>query len=252
MELTQVKGNLVELQCIMKFMSMGFECSTPYGNQAKYDILVDVGNEIIRVQCKKSRWVDDDKVSITFSTCSQTTNTQETTRHTYNSDVIDYFATCWGDNVFLIPVDECNSSKTLRIAPKTERTPSSVIMAEDYLVEKILGHLSIYHEKDFEESVLIKIKESSSIPTEKCIDCGKPVYKKNSRCVSCYLLYSRKVKNRPTREELKRLIRIKSFLEIGKSYNVSDNAVRKWCDSYNLPRKKSEMKKYSDEEWMLI
>lgn len=42
------------------------------------------------------------------------------------------------------------------------------------------------------------------------------------------------------------------FTTIGKKYNVSDNAVRKWCDKYNLPRKASEIKKYSDEEWELI
>ena len=59
MEFTQVKGNLVELQCIMKFISMGFECSLPYGNQAKYDILVDIGIEFLRVQCKKYHTVDD-------------------------------------------------------------------------------------------------------------------------------------------------------------------------------------------------
>ena len=30
---------------------------------------------------------------------------------------------------------------------------------------------------------------------------------------------------------------------------VSDNAIRKWCDSYNLPRKVSDIKKYTNEEW---
>jgi hypothetical protein len=35
-------------------------------------------------------------------------------------------------------------------------------------------------------------------------------------------------------------------------YDVSDNAIRKWCDAYNLPRKKSEIKKISDEDWEKI
>ena len=52
-----------------------------------------------------------------------------------------------------------------------------------------------------------------------------------------------------TLEELKNLIRTVSFLQIGRIYNVSDNAVRKWCDSYGLPRRSSEIKSYSDEEW---
>jgi hypothetical protein len=33
---------------------------------------------------------------------------------------------------------------------------------------------------------------------------------------------------------------------------MSDNAIRKWCDKFNLPRKKSDILKYSDEEWQKI
>ena len=32
-------------------------------------------------------------------------------------------------------------------------------------------------------------------------------------------------------------------------YDVTDNAVRKWCDKYNLPRKSREIKRFTDEEW---
>ena len=42
MEYTQSKGNLVELQCISKFIELGYECSIPYGNSAKYDFIADV------------------------------------------------------------------------------------------------------------------------------------------------------------------------------------------------------------------
>lgn len=57
---------------------------------------------------------------------------------------------------------------------------------------------------------------------------------------------------RPSREELKQLIRTKPFTQIGKIYGVSDNAIRKWCDFEKLPRKKNEINKYTDEEWALI
>ena len=55
-----------------------------------------------------------------------------------------------------------------------------------------------------------------------------------------------------TREELKGLIRNKPFTQIGKQFNVTDNAIRKWCDKFNLPRKKSDIQKYSVEEWSKI
>ena len=48
------------------------------------------------------------------------------------------------------------------------------------------------------------------------------------------------------------MIRIMPFTEIGKNYGVSDNAIRKWCDNYNLPRLVKEIKKYSEEEWNKI
>jgi Zn finger protein HypA/HybF involved in hydrogenase expression len=56
----------------------------------------------------------------------------------------------------------------------------------------------------------------------------------------------------PTREVLKKKIRTMSFLQIGKEYDVSDNAIRKWCDTYGLPRHASEIKSISDEDWEKI
>lgn len=55
---------------------------------------------------------------------------------------------------------------------------------------------------------------------------------------------------RPTREQLKELIRFKPFTQIGKDFGVSDNAVRKWCKSYNLPTKTSDIKSINSNDWI--
>lgn len=52
----------------------------------------------------------------------------------------------------------------------------------------------------------------------------------------------RKVKDRPSKEELDNLIHEKTFLEIGRIYGVSDKAITKWCKSYGLPYRKKDMK----------
>lgn len=84
-----------------------------------------------------------------------------------------------------------------------------------------------------------------------CVDCGKEISKKAVRCKECNSLHQRK-STRPSREELKKMIREKSFLEIGKEFGVSDNAIRKWCISENLPYKKNDIRKICDEDWEQI
>lgn len=93
-----------------------------------------------------------------------------------------------------------------------------------------------------------------------CTNCGKELNKKNSstKCSSCFakeLVYKEGnflIEERISREELKKLIRLKSFTEIGKDFNVTDNAVRKWCKYYNLPFRVKDIKDYSNEEWEKI
>lgn len=89
---------------------------------------------------------------------------------------------------------------------------------------------------------------NSKTPKTYCRDCGIEIAKGSMRCAKCENIHRHQ--NTPiTREELKKLIRTTPFTRIGAKYGVSDNAIRKWCDKHNLPRKASEIKKYSDEEW---
>ena len=84
-----------------------------------------------------------------------------------------------------------------------------------------------------------------------CCDCGIKISKNAIRCNKCNGIL-RKTDKPITREQLKSLIRVKSFVQIGKDFNVSDNTIRKWCDFYNLPRKKSEIVNFLDEEWKSV
>lgn len=55
--------------------------------------------------------------------------------------------------------------------------------------------------------------------------------------MNCEKKRIRKIKNRPSAEELKNILfeNKGNFSKVGKSFNVSDNTIRKWCKSYNLP-----------------
>ena len=98
------------------------------------------------------------------------------------------------------------------------------------------------------------IKRKILIKKYYCSDCGKEISPNAVRCNDCAI----KARIIPlnempvTREELKQLIRTMPFTTIGEQFKISDNAIRKWCDKFNLPRTKKEINSYSDEEWALL
>ena len=91
-------------------------------------------------------------------------------------------------------------------------------------------------------------RERTVVRKNYCKDCGKQISVNALRCISC-AGKSRIIEKPLSREELKQQIRTLPFTKIAENYNVTDNAIRKWCISYNLPSKKKDIKTYSDEEW---
>lgn len=51
------------------------------------------------------------------------------------------------------------------------------------------------------------------------------------------------------RNQLKNDIRACNFTDVAKIYDVTDNAVRKWCDKYDLPRHTNIIELIPDNEW---
>lgn len=73
-----------------------------------------------------------------------------------------------------------------------------------------------------------------------CADCGKRMDSHSTRCDECSNKLKRKVE-RPSKEELSQLITESNFTAIGRTYGVSDNAVRKWCKYYDLPYRRKDI-----------
>lgn len=61
------------------------------------------------------------------------------------------------------------------------------------------------------------------------------------------------VRNHPTKETLIEVFKqTGSFLQTGKVYGVSDNAIKKWFKHYGLPTKKKELKEYIQDDGRVV
>lgn len=107
-----------------------------------------------------------------------------------------------------------------------------------------------FFDEEFAKTLIPLTKEERAAREYFCSECGIKISKDAStgKCPTCAMKARRKV-SRPNREELKNLIRTTSFVQIGNLYGVSDNAVRKWCEAYHLPKNVSIIKQYTNAEW---
>lgn len=104
-----------------------------------------------------------------------------------------------------------------------------------------------------QDGVNYPLRKKQSKTKQYCLQCGIEISGQGNTglCVACANARYRKTE-RPTREELKYLIRNYTFVDIGKQFNVTDNAIKKWCKVMNLPARKKDIIAYSDTEWEVI
>lgn len=95
----------------------------------------------------------------------------------------------------------------------------------------------IYKEGDVWVAKRLSNKAS---PKNICPLCNKLKDADANLCTNCHNLLMSLCSNKPSKPELEELISKYPFTKIGEMFGVSDNAVRKWCRSYNLPFKRQK------------
>lgn len=127
---TKQTGDETEARILSALIAEGDSVSIPFGDNDKYDLVLDTGTQLLTVQCKTG-WIEDDVVR--FKTASKTTVDGDVTMNDYD-DAVDVFAVrCKeSDELYWVPVDDAGKKSTyLRLTePKIDHP--SVNRAEAY------------------------------------------------------------------------------------------------------------------------
>lgn len=125
------KGKVTELDVMSYVIKKGFSVSIPFGDKDRYDQIWDINGKLYKIQVKTSHLYSKSNGAIEFKCCG--TSNGKTTL--YNSDEIDYFATIWDNQLYVVPVNECSSKKILRFSALPNQ--STINWAKDYTFEEV-------------------------------------------------------------------------------------------------------------------
>jgi hypothetical protein len=138
---SKFKGNLTELEVLTYMTRLGYQVSVPFGDRERYDQIWDIHGKLLKVQVKTASWMDESHTAIKFSCRSSQRSHGKTKNTRYQVGEIDYFATFWDGQCYLVPLEETSNEKVLRFAPPKNGQVKGITFAEIYKVEEMLQHI---------------------------------------------------------------------------------------------------------------
>lgn len=133
-------GNLTELQCLLYLFKLGYDISQPYGDNSRYDFILDVDNNLYKIQCKTSHPLE--KGVYEFKCNSSRCNTKGTYKTYYTKEDVDFFATFINERCYLIPFKETSThSKILRFVSTKNNQTKGITFGFEYEAEKQIEKL---------------------------------------------------------------------------------------------------------------
>src|SRR5215213_4740473 len=139
MEAPFKRGNISEALVLARYLKAGFMVSTPFGVGAPYDMIVDTGAALLRVQVKTGRLRNG---TIEFETRRARSRTL---RDGYKDNEVDYFVICCSgvEETYALKAEGGVCGK-LRLKPTGNNQQMFVRWAEDYLFEKYVEELKAF------------------------------------------------------------------------------------------------------------
>jgi PD-(D/E)XK endonuclease len=125
------KGNRTEARILAALLERYDTVLLPYGGNCRYDLAIDDGGHLLRVQCKTGRIRGS---RLVFTTCSSLAHRKPGTHPAYHGQA-DFFGV-WcpaTKTAYLVPVaDVGDTLGTLRIDPTKNNQVAGIRWAKDY------------------------------------------------------------------------------------------------------------------------
>jgi PD-(D/E)XK endonuclease len=139
MEHPKSKGDRTTLAVMMALRETGYAISIPFGENTRYDLLIDDGESIERVQCKTGR-LRAGAVLFAVCSCYGHHRNPEQVRRDYQGEV-DYFAVFCPetDAVYLVPIEQIPTRVmgTLRVETPRNNQRKHVRWASDFEIGRV-------------------------------------------------------------------------------------------------------------------
>jgi hypothetical protein len=132
-------GDRTMLAVMLALHDAGYTVLLPLGENTRYDLVIDDGSSLTRVQCKTGRLREG---AVRFSTCSSYGHHERSSpsRRDYRGDV-DWFAVHCSETegVYLVPIDELSSrvEAALRVEPARNGQRSGIRPAARYELRRV-------------------------------------------------------------------------------------------------------------------
>lgn len=127
-------GEKSSAQILALFLEHDKRVLIPFGDNQRYDLVVDDDGDFVRVQCKTAALMKNGN-GFVFPTCS--TNWYSGTNKNYRG-AADIFAVYLRERreVFILGVDKCPLREcSVRLVPAANKQKKGVRLAEDYLFD---------------------------------------------------------------------------------------------------------------------
>lgn len=133
---TTYKGEITECMVLARLVQLGYNCLRPWGHDCRYDIAIDDGGKLVRIQCKTAHY-SEERGCLEFNTAIiyARVGGKPHIRKGYKGQA-EYFGVYSPETgkVYLIPVDDVPicSKALLRLNATKNNQQKGVKWAKDY------------------------------------------------------------------------------------------------------------------------